>query len=888
MNRAWWRFGTREDELSEEIESHLAMSIAERVARGESLAEATAAARRQFGNREMVRGTAREMWGWIWLEQLMLDFRYAGRKLRHAPGFAAVAALSLAIGIGATVTMYAVIDAADIRSLPYPHADRLYVIEGTSTYRTSPNGPNQTATAGVPVASTDSWQNSTHAFDAMARFGYSGLTWSHDDETESVDIATVGAGFFPLLGAVPFIGRTIAPSDTSADAPGVLVLSYAFWRERFGADRHVIGRNVEFDTSSAVSAKSVMYTVIGVMPAKVDYPAGFSGWVAERSGSHAFSRVLARLVNGGSAAAATTELRAAVARMPAPGGPGRATGVRITALRESLKSNGPSDMFTIDSTKGRLVRLAVVVFVLLIAMFNVGNLLLARSAARDHEMAVRRALGASRTRLAQQLVVEGGCLAVIGGSLGVALARWGIATTTSFGTLSSRGIVPVLDARVLLFALALTVVVALGTGFVPVFSLGRAASGSGGSESPRTSAGLLRVRVQNGLLVVQIGAALTLLTGAGVLGKELWRLERQGFGFDPTNVAFFVGVHRPYGAVSMDGAQFRENALLRLGRVPGVASVSVLEMFGNDGFYPVGEPNKAGHTLFDHQDLSVNRGFLKNLGIPLFRGRDFSDADYAGPAPVALVSSSAAQSFWPGEDALGKQVIVPPPMRRKGDTTTVDSLTVTVVGVIGNPRFGKVLGPPPMTLLQPTGPKAGLMAQYIVRTMADLDATMPALRRELHALEGAPLDRMMYGSLQKNGIDRQLAEQRVTTRALVAFAAVALLLATLGIHGLVSYSVAQRTREIGIRMALGAESAGVLLLVTRRGFVLAAAGIALGIAGAFVLTTAIRTMLYGTSPTDPVVFVGSAAVLAIVVLVASYIPARRATHVDPMVALRVD
>jgi predicted permease len=887
MRRAWWRFGRREEELSEELESHLAMAAEERVARGEGREDAMAAARRQFGNREVVRGTARDMWGWIWLEQLLLDFRYAGRKLLHTPGFTAVAALSLAIGIGATVTMYAVIDAADIRALPYPRADRLFVIEGTTTYRTSPNGPDQTATGGVPVASTDNWRSSTRAFDVMARVGYSGLAWSHDDETESVDIATVGAGFFPLLGAMPFIGRTIAPSDTNADAPGVLVMSYAFWHDRFGADRDVIGRRVEFDTSDAVGAKSVMYTVIGVMPERVDYPGAVSGWVAERAGSHAFARVLARLGNGGSAIAATAELRAAAARLPVAIGPGKTGGVRVTALRESLQRNGPTDLFTIDSAKGRLVRLAIVTFVLLIAMFNVGNLLLARSAARDHEMVVRRALGASRARLAQQLLVEGGCIAVIGGALGVALARWGIATTISFGTLSYRGVVPVLDARVLLFALVLTAIVALGTGFIPVLSLSRAASGSGGSESARTSAGLTRVRVQNALLVVQVGAALTLLTGAGVFGKELWRLEKQGFGFDPTNVAFFVGVHRPFGAVSMDGAQFREEALMKLSRVPGVSSVSVIEGSGNDGFYPVGEPDKAGHTLFDHQDVAVNLGFLKNLGIPLIRGRDFNEADYAGPAPVAVVSSSTAQAFWPGEDPLGKQVIVPPPMRGRRDTTTVNPLTVVVVGVTGNPRFGRVLGPPPMTLLRPTGPRAG-MEEYIVRATKDLDATMPALRRELHALQGAPLDRMMYGSIQTNGIDRQLAEQRVTTRALVAFAAVALLLATLGIHGLVSYTVAQRTREIGIRMALGAESAGVLLLVTRRGLVLAAAGIALGVAGAFALSTAIRAMLYGTSPTDPVVFFGAAALLATVVLVASYLPARHATRVDPMVALRVD
>jgi predicted permease len=544
-------------------------------------------------------------------------------------------------------------------------------------------------------------------------------------------------------------------------------------------------------------------------------------------------------------------------------------------------------MFSIDSSQGRTVRFAIVFFVLVIAMFNVGNLLLARSVARDHEMSVRRALGASRARLAQQLLVEGGCIALIGGSLGVLVARWGIVTSAAFGSLAHRGIVPVLDWRVIAFALALTVIVALGTGFIPVLALGRIARGSEAGESPKASAGRVRTRVQSGLLVVQVGAALTLLTGAGILGKELLRLQKQGFGIDATNITFFQNVHRPYATSPMTGAQFRDEVLRRLERIPGVTSVSSMDVCCNGAFYPVGQPQKAGRTIFDTQDAAINPGFLKNLRIPLMRGRDFSDADYATTAPVALVSTATAKSFWPGEDPLGKQVVVPPPMRRKGDTTKVEPITVTVVGVVGDIRLGRVLGPPPMTLLRPNGDKAGITNYYVI-TAKDPELTLPAIRRELHALQQIPMSRTLYGSLQEIGVNRQLSEQRVTTRALIAFAAVALLLATLGIHGLVAYSVAQRTREIGVRMALGAEASSVLLLVTKRELRLAAMGIAFGIAGAFVLTQAIRVMLYGTSPTDPTVFIGSAALLASVMVVASYLPARRATRVDPMVALRVD
>lgn len=885
MRRAWWQLWRREDELAEEMESHLVMAIQERVARGESVESATAAARREFGNREVVRATTREMWGWVWLESMMLDFRYAFRKLREAPGFTAVATLSLAIGIGATVTMYAVVDAADIRGLPYPQADRLFVLEQTIASRPNPSGPETVNASPAPAATTAIWMSATHSFGAMSRVGRNALNWLHDDETELLVVPTVGPDFFAMLGATPIIGRTIAPSDTNPDAPGVIVLSYTLWHDRFGSDRRVIGQRMELDTSDAPSAPHETYTVIGVMPEQVDYPAAVNGWTANRSGSDTWGIVLARLAEGKTVDAAVAELRAVTRSIPPPAGSSRPPGVRAMGLRESLRATRSGDLFNIDSAEGRAIQLAVVSFVLLIAMINVGNLLLARSASRDHEMVVRSALGASRARLAQQLIVEGGCIALMGGSIGVALARWGIGLAGSVGALREYGIVPVLDWRVLAFALALTTIVALGTGFIPVLSLVRAGGTAERNESPKASAGRARARVQGALLVAQVGAALTLLTGAGVLGKELLRLEKQGFGFDPKNVVWFPNVQRPAGLSSV---KFREDVLFRLGRILGVTSVSEFEFFGNDGFYPMGAPGKAGKTIFDHQDVAISPGFLRNLRIPIILGRDFTGADYASAAPVALISISAAQLFWPGQDPLGKQIVVPPAMRRRGDTVKVEPLTVTVVGVAENPRFGRVLGPAPMTLMRPTGEKPGFGTQYLVRTAHDPELTLPALRRELNSLQGKPLLRAMYGTAQKMGIDRQLAEQRVTTRALVAFAGIALLLSTLGIHGLVAYSVAQRTREIGIRMALGAEPKSVLLLVTRRGLSLAAVGIALGLAGAFALSQAIRAMLYGTSPTDSAVFVGSALLLVTVVLVASYLPARRATRVDPMIALRVD
>ncbi|MFI5233331.1 MAG: ADOP family duplicated permease [Gemmatimonadales bacterium] len=887
MKRAWWQFGRRGDELREEMESHLAMAIEERVARGEPLAEATEAARQQFGNRELIRATSREMWGVVWFEQLGLDLRYGLRKLRLGPGFTAVAALSLAIGIGATVTMYAVVDAADIRGLPYPHAERLYVLAATSTFRTTLNGPGRTMQMPVSPATFSDWRNSSHSFDAMTRVAPTLLYWPHDDDAEPLSLAAVGADFFPMLGAKAAIGRSIVSADTSADAPGVIVLSHAFWRERFGADRNVVGQRLQLTANDSLGAPRETYTVIGVMGEQMDFPAATQGWVAERSGLQSPANVLARLGEARTVDAAVEELSATGFSTHEPAFPFRHAGVRATPLRAWLQQAGSKESFSIESAKGRAVRLGIVLCVLLIAVFNVGNLLLARSAARDHEMTIRTSLGASRARLAQQIIVEGGCLAFAGAVIGVALARWGIGLIGALGEFEHMGVVPVLDTRVLAFALTLTMLVALGTGFIPILSLLGDRGPVRTRESPVASQGRLRSRVQGVLLVGQIGAALTLLTGAGLLAKELVRLEKQGFDFNPTNIVWFPHLHGTAQRDPLARGRFRDDALARLARAPGVSSVSAFEEFGDDGFYPLGAPDLAEKTYDLHMDAAVSAGFIRNLGIRLIRGRDFSAVDYSTRAPVAILSTSAAERFWPGEDPLGKQVVVPPGIMMMRQGKKGDSLIVTVIGVAGNPRFSGILGPPPLTLLRPSSDSAGL-AQFLVRTAHDPEESMPGLLRAVRALQGASAVRGEYGTAQKFGIDRQLAEQKLTTRALVAFAAVALLLATLGIHGLVAFAVTQRTREIGIRMALGAASESVLLLVTRRTLALAIAGTALGVAGSFALTRLLRAMLYGTSPTDPTVFFGAAALLATIVFVAGYLPARRATRVDPMVALRVD
>jgi putative ABC transport system permease protein len=887
VKRAWWQFGRREDELSEEIESHIAMAIQERVARGESLDSATAAARRQFGNREVVRGTARDMWGFIWLEQIVLDFRYAIRKLRLAPGFTAAATVSLAIGIGATVTMFAVVDTADIRALPYPDADHLVAIEETGTM-TSGNGHGRVFPEGTSPDAIDAWRRST-TFSAMSVVTNREVYWSQTaDENERLILPEVGAEFFSLLGSNAIIGRTIAPSDTSADAPGALVLSYRFWSERFARDRGVLGRIVQLSRTEATTAPRETYTIIGVMAPEVDYPGGANGWIAYRSGQmtngngsiNGVSHVLARLRTGQTVQSASAELNGIANALPATN-PNATRGVQVNSLRAQLRSEQPNDPVAMDSSKGRAVRFGVVLFVLLIAVINVGNLLLARTAYRDHEIAVRTALGASRARLAQQILVEGATVAVFGGVAGLVLAWWGTRYTASIGDFARMGIVPAIDARVTVFAVALSVATAIGIGFIPIVSIIRSGTGASAEQSSRTTASRARARVSGVLLIGQIAGALTLLTGGGLLAKELLRIASRGYDFDPTNIVEFPNSHLGAGPAGREA--FRASVFSRLQRIPGVQSVSDFEICGCSGFFPLGEKQKMASYFLSA--LAVDSGFLKNLKIPLRRGRDFASADFAAAAPVAIVSAATAERFWPGADPIGREVVVAPGPPLRGEPKP-DSLHLTVIGVMANPNLMGTLKEPPLLVIHPHTGANGL-DNFIVRVTADSAATIAAIRHTFSELRGAPLTKGSYEGAQWV-IDKQLAEQRLTTRALLAFAAVALLLATLGIHGLVAFAVAQRTREIGIRMALGAEAKSVLLLVTKRGLILAAAGILLGVAGALAMTNGLSAMLYGTSPTDPAVFVGSALLLATVVLIASYLPARRATRVDPMVALRVD
>ena len=599
---------------------------------------------------------------WVWLEQIWLDFRYALRKLRLAPGFTAAAALSLAIGIGATVTMYAVVDAADIRALPYPDADHLVAIEETGTM-TSGNARGRVFPNGTSPEAIDAWRRSTE-FTAMSIVTNREVYWSQTaDENERLTLPEVGAEFFPLLGGVALAGRTIAAGDTAAAAPGSLVLSYRFWSERFARDRSVIGRTVQLSRTEATTQPRETYTIIGVMPAEIDYPGAADGWIAYRSGQttngngriNGVSHVLARLRPDQTVRSVAAALNGIARALPSTN-PNATRGAQVNSLRTQLRSAQPNDPVAMDTPKGRAARFGVVAFVLLIAIVNVGNLLLARTAYRDHEIAVRSALGASRWRLAQQVLVEGSTVALLGGATGLLLAWWGTRYAASIGDFSRMGIVPAIDVRVALFAVAVSVGTAMGIGFIPIVSLVCSGSRATAEQSSRATSGRTRARLSGALLIGQIAGALTLLTGGALLGKELLRISARGYDFDPINIVEFPNGHLGSSAAARE--EFRAGVLSRIQHIPGVLSVSDYEICACNGFFPLGDKQKMVNYVLSA--LAVDQDFERTCEFLCGVAEILRAPISPPPAPVAVVSAAAAERFWPGADPIGKEIVVAP------------------------------------------------------------------------------------------------------------------------------------------------------------------------------------------------------------------------------------
>jgi predicted permease len=860
----------RDPDLDEEIRSHLEMAIAERMARGESRASAEAAARREFGNVGHVKEVTRESWGGVWVERLGQDLRFAVRSLRRAPAFTAVAVTMLALGIGVNTAMFTVVNGVLVRPLPFPDPDRLVLVAYSPPRSTFMPYP------GMFDRSYAEFRKRDAIFESSATFHTRLLTLTNAGEPIRLQTHYVTPDFFKTLGVGAAHGRTFLRGDDEAGHDAIVILSDEIWRSRFNADPNIIGAAITLDAAPRV--------VVGIMPPGFDFPFESKIWVPLRleidPGNTRLRTVVARLKPGMS--------RDQAARMFAP-----------LASQLELMSNQKRDEFTAevlplqtlvvgDARRPLLVLAGAVALVLLIACTNVANLLLMRATSREHEIALRAALGADRPRLIRQLLTESTLLAVVGGICGLVIARWGVRAVVA---LAPAGKVPRvdqihLDGRVLAFTMLVSLAVGIGFGLVPaLFATRRDLRDSLGAGTRTTGHGHGWLR--GSLVVSQIAVALVLLVGAGLMIRSFERMRAVPLGFRPervvmTTVVVNEGKYRTAGAMH----EFNRRALEELARIPGVSAAGAVN------YRPLGGTLTAGDFTIETgpkpppnrwaDKLAVGGDYFATMGIRIRAGRAFTARDDERSPRVIIVSQSVARRFWGASSPLGQRLAT--------TDHPVDSDWMTIVGVVDDVVQTGVTARPDAALYQPIAqvPQTFFLADmsFAVRAASanGVDAVAPAMRRALH--EADPELAVPTISTMENLVAATTGDSRFQTQLLATFSALALLLAAVGIYGVLAYGVSERFREIGVRMALGATSSDVVRMVARRTMALVLPGLAAGALAALGATRLLSKLLFGVTPTDPVTFSAVVVLLALAAAAAAVFPARKASRVDPLVALR--
>jgi putative ABC transport system permease protein len=869
-----WR--RRQDkELEEEIQTHLNMAIQDRMDRGEPAEQAKNSVLREFGNVSLVKEVTRDMWGWRSLEQLAQDLRFGARMLLKRPGFALVAIITLALGIGANTAIFSVINTVLLEPLPYKDPGRLVMVwEDDTTAGFARNTP-------APANFVD-WRDQSQSFEGMAATHRISVNLTGEGEPERIDGRRVSANLFDLLGVEPYAGRTFLAEEDQPGQSRVAILSYGLWQRRFGSDLEIIGRTITLN--------SVSVTVVGIMPPQFQFPSpqdelwipiAFSPQESARRNGH-YLEVVARTRPGVTIKQARAEMETIAARLQQQY-PDSNAGVSaaVVPLHEQVVGDIKPALFVLMGAVG---------FVLLIACANVANLLLARAAVRQKEIAIRLALGAGRFRLIRQFLTESILLASIGGVAGLLLALWGVNLLKAFipeSIAQARAIT--IDAKVLIFTLLVSVLTGLIFGLAPAtqasnFNLSETLK-EGGRDSAAGSRGN---RVRGLLVIVEVAVSLILLIGAGLLINSFLRLRSVDPGFRSENLLTMGMVLTPqkYPDQARRSA-FYTDLIGRIEALPGVQSAAVTNWIplvfqgDNIGISIEGRPDSGPSQRPTVVTRVTSPHYFTTMGIELLRGRQFGQQDAADSPPVVIISETMARRFWPGEDPIGKRIT-------SGEPTSADPNDwLTVIGVVNDVRqFELNADPRPQMYLSYT--QAGFFAPrfLVVRTKGEPLSLASTVRAALWEIDkDQPVSNIRT---MEDVLSGSIARQRFSMLLLGIFAVLALVLAAVGIYGVMSYSVAQRTREIGIRMALGAQRRDVLKLVISQGMKLAIAGVTAGLAGAFLLTRLIESLLFGVSANDPVTFILIAFLLTGVALLACYVPARRATRVDQIIALRYE
>jgi putative ABC transport system permease protein len=804
------------------------------------------------------------------------DLRFGVRMLAKNPAFTAIAVLTLALGIGANTAIFSVIDAALLRPLPYPNADRIVVL-----YQFDENKEKDDP---APADFLD-FKHQSSSFAYLAAHRSLPFNLSGNGQPERVDGAVVSSEFFSALGVQALHGRTILPDLDPPGGTNVAVLGYGLWQRKFGGNAGMVGRTIEVD--------GVSRTVVGIMPPGFAFPAETELWTSSRfaaiphplrqtadpaakRNTHYFQS-FGRLKPGVTLAQASAEVDTVAKRLKQQyGDDEEATGATLVPLRQDL----------VGMTRpALLILLGAVALVLLIACVNVANIILARGASRQKEMSLRITLGAGRWHLLRQLIVESVLLAVAGGALGILLALWGLAPLRALVPAEMIGGAPIaLDSRVLLFTLLASLTSGVLFGLIPGLRLLSADLNVSLQEGGRGSAGGGRARrMRSALVVSEIAMAAMLLIAAGLLLRSFSRLLQVREGFNPDHVlSMQMALPQARYPKPGDRVSFLKNALERIEALPGIAGASAISRLP---LYPGASsrsvevegrtPPPAGDVAPDY--MAITPDYFQTMGVPLLGGRTFTDRDDAGAVPVAIISDATARYFWPGQDAIGKHFRGP-----CGDEKT----WCQVVGIVGDIKQHHLEQASKMAVYAPFSQDPWAFFALVVRTKLEPLNVASAVKDAIHAVDP---DEPVYNVRSMRDVEAaSLSPQRLQIALIGFFAALALVLACMGIYGVMAYSVQQRTNEIGVRMALGAQTGNVLSLVLGEGLRLAILGAAIGLAGSFFAARLLAGMLFGVAPSDPLTFTSVPVVLVAVAMVACYIPARRATRVDPLAALRYE
>jgi predicted permease len=884
----------RESELDREMEAHLEREAEEQEESGLQPDEAHFAARRAFGNKAIVREDVRAVWSAVWLERFARDVKYAARSLRKSPGFAVVAVLTLALGIGANAAIFSAIDALMLRPLPFTAADqlvRIYSIQkGLFNTFANPDGPSaldvrdftQRSRSFQKMVAYDTWPKNVSFGESAGR-------------PEQMAVGLVPAAYFEILDIRPIIGRLFSEDESQEGKNYLAAISAQLWRNRFDGDPTVLGRKIRINGEA--------YTIVAVMPDVIPawvepgrhseiwtpFPYSPDMWSESARGERGYA-VLARLKPGVSLEQAQADLSVIAAALAAEHPVDQGVGVAVKRLADSR----------VGALRPMLYLLmGAVSLILLIACVNLANLLLARNSARQRELAVRAALGAGRGGLVRQLLAETLLLSLIGGAVGFACAEIGLRALArmhpeNLPQLGSVGI----DWPVLTFALSVSLVTNLLFGLAPAFMGTRLNLVNALKQGGRSgTSGHSSQRVRSLLVITEMAMCLMLLVGASLLVRSTMRLEGQNLGIRQDHL-LRGRIYLPPVRYTNPGVRTRfcDDFATRVRALPGVIEATVTTVYPpNNGWTQM--LVIPGHPVTRIQDIPsaqfgvVDRHFLRTLGIPLIRGRDFAESDGATSPPVALISEEFKRRYFATEDPIDRKIHIGPPrlLQIAAEENVTDDEDVTIIGVIGDfKNAGLALAPQPqITVLYSQHPLVnGGFKDIVIRTAWEPHLVESEIRSQLRALDSD----MPFAEVQTIDelVERQTGGQRFTTVLLASFAVAGLALAVVGIYGVVSFLVAQREQEMAVRMALGASRANVLWLVLKHSLGMASIGAAIGLIGACATQRLTSGLLFGISPVDPVTFTGAAFFLLAIAAIASAIPAARVSLIDPAGALRQD